>query len=216
MPGLNRSCGPMLPILAWLLAGCAGPAGPRPVARDAGHVTALAAAEQAMRRDCLGLAEPGNRSEDAAARRNRLLHDLMVAIDQRYYEYELQLLAARGSRDNSAAPALRTIERLIADDARARRAAHIDGARPRGRAERDRLRAQILAILQTQMRTNRTEKRDVIIRRLELPYESWSTCLALADVMAYEQTGTLDAALSVLAELAAAAARAAEAAERER
>lgn len=60
-----------------------------------------------------------------------------------------------------------------------------------------------LQILITQMRASRAKAKELLIKRLSTSYDEWPIGLAMVDLAAYEQAGTLSAALTAVAENAA-------------
>lgn len=57
-----------------------------------------------------------------------------------------------------------------------------------------------LQILMSKMRANRAKVKELILRRLSTGYAEWPIGLAMADLEAYENAGTLNAALNAIAE----------------
>lgn len=198
--------------LSLLAAACVGPAaGPfdAPRSSDVGSVTARNAMGDALGRDCLQVSGAADTAEDRAARRNRLVAAHLIAIDAAYYEYERGLLdhtrrlglGSLLSRSRHAGPVDNEPSRALSASAT---------TRPSG-INREQQRHGLVTLLQTQMRASRAEQRNLMTRRLELPYDEWNSCLALADALAYEQAGTLNNALGALQALAESALRAQEA-----
>lgn len=70
---------------------------------------------------------------------------------------------------------------------------------------------QTLEILKTQMAANRAKIKELILKRLSTNYEEWPIGLAMADLEAYEDAGTLSEALTAIAENSAADKAASEA-----
>lgn len=195
------------------LGGCVGmTSGPIPVAADPNPDLAHIRAE--TQRACLALppAVGAADAEDARIARNNLVTAYMFAVDRSYNDYERQLLDSVRSGDTGAAIAtigLSTVAGVVGDENLARglttASAIVTGTHTA--IGRDYLLNQTIGVLQTQMRASRATQRGVILERLALPYADWTFCIALSDALAYEQAGTLNAAL---VEVAASAAEANE------
>lgn len=210
MRGILRH-GASLVGLAIFLPGCVGPGiGARDPAVATATLSARAAGT-AMTAYCLDASKSADRAEDPQARRNRLVGANVLAIDMAHHDYERSILSAAGrARRGSASSSSRTPDIEGRDLSRALSAASAILARTGGAIESDYLRDQILTLILTQMRANRAARHAVIVRRSALPYDEWNACMALSDVQAYEQAGTVNAALAALAASADAAVRAAQ------
>lgn len=196
------------------LAGCACLSnGAPPVVRLENRVIArrpddaLAQARRAIEDQCRAV-ESAELPETAKAGRNRLVTAYMFGIDLAYYEYERSLLDAVREHDLGASTASlgrSTIGSVVGEEALAEALstanASVTGAH--AAIDRDYLLNQALTTLQTQMRANRAAQRALLLRHMSLAYGDWTSCTALSDVLAYEQAGTLNAALAALAALAA-------------
>ena len=76
--------------------------------------------------------------------------------------------------------------------------------------DRDILVDRTLQILMTQMRASRAQRKAIILGKLKSGYEEWPIGLAMSDLLAYENAGTLNSALTAVAEAAAVTRQAAE------
>ena len=174
---------------------------------------ALFQVRTAIEAQCLNIATA---AATAKGERNRLVTAYMLGIDLAYNQYERNLLDAVRENDlgaSTASLALSTIGSVVGEQALAQ-ALSTTNAIVTGTHTaigRDYLFNQTLSTLQTQMRASRAEQRALILRRLTLEYDDWTSCTALSDVLAYEQAGTLNAALAAVADSAAQANRAGEA-----
>jgi len=197
----------LLLAMSCTLGGCAGLSnGAPPVFRlqqeDAANAThdSLAPIRDAIQADCLDISAPHGPTE-AKAMRNRLVTAYMFGVDVAYNQYERQLLDAVRQNDlgaSSASLALSTIGAVVGEQALAQ-ALSTTNALVTGThtaISRDYLFNQTLTTLQTQMRASRAHQRATILLRLKLDYDDWNSCTALSDVLAYEQAGTLNAALA--------------------
>jgi hypothetical protein len=151
-------------------------------------------------------------AENARVARNNLVTAYMFAVDLAYNDYERRLLDAVRSGDAGEAVAtlgLSTVGRVAGDENLDRglttASTIITGAH--ATISRDYLLNRTISVLQIQMRASRATQRAIVLERLPLPYADWTACIALSDALAYEQAGTLNAAL---VELAASAAEANE------
>lgn len=191
------------------LGGCLGMTRPIPLAADPSPD--LARIREEIRAACLASPTPGDaaRAEGGLMARNRLVTAYMAAVDVAYHDYERRLLDSVRSGDDVGASmetlGLAANSGPIGDDALARSLTTTSGAVAGTRAVvgRDYLLDVAIGVLQTQMRANRATQRAIILERLRLPLADWATCVALSDVLAYEQAGTLNAALAALAASAA-------------
>jgi hypothetical protein len=140
-------------------------------------------------------------------RRNNLATAYMAAADINYLAFERELLGF--SRDNDLGSALATQLLSAIGAASGSRAistaANITTGAVTGTqsAFSKSLLNQTVSVLQTHMRASRAERYAVAIGHLALPYANWNTCQALQDALAYEQAGTLNAALAAMAASAA-------------
>lgn len=190
------------------LGGCAATAGRVPV--GANPSPDLLRIRQAMEQACLALPAPVGAAdaENARMARNNLVTAYMFAVDRAYNDYERQLLDAVRSSDAGEVVAtlgLSTVAGVVGDETLARGAA-TGSATVTGTHTtigRDDLLNQTISVLQTQMRASRATQRAIVLERLALPYADWTACIALADALAYEQAGTLNAALAAMAASAA-------------
>ena len=198
-----------------LLSGCAGlQNGAQPIVRlQQGDIVSDNGALQNIRStiesDCLNIATP---VAEARARRNRLVSAYIFAVDLAYYQYERNLLDSIRDNDLGAASAsllLSSIGSVIGDQnlARALSTTNSIVTGTHTAIDRDYLLNQTITVLQTQMRANRATQRALIITRRALDYEDWDSCMALSDVLAFEQSGTLNGALASVAADAASAQR---------
>jgi hypothetical protein len=201
-----------------LVAACAGPMERRSSIRVAparDFASARARAADEMRAGCHGATAPAEPSDDLARRRNRLVGVSIAAMDEAYEDYRRRLLGSsrrgRGGFADSP-PEMHAIEGAATDLSRAMNVTQGAVAGIHGRAGRHRLRELLLAMLVEQMDANRAVQRTAILRRLRMPVGEWNICIALADLAAYEQAGTLNAALAALAASAAEASRSARSA----
>ena len=181
-------------------------------AGDPATETAVSEIRQAIASDCLDVDAP---SADAATRRNRLVSAYMFAVDLVYQSYERNLLNSVREDNLGAAVtslALSSIGSVIGnqDVARALSTTNSIVTGTHTAIGRDYLLNQTLTVLQTQMRANRATQRALIIRRRSLDYGAWDSCMALSDVLAFEQAGTLNGAIAAVAADAADAQRAGE------
>ncbi len=197
------------------LGGCAGGLnnGAPPVVRLENGIMAnnsneaLSVVRTAIQADCLDVEAP-KAAEAAKVNRNRLVMAYMFGIDLSYNEYERNLLDAVRQNDlgaSSASMALSTIGSVIGNPALAQ-ALSATNAIVTGTHTaigRDYLINQTMTTLQTQMRANRANQRALIVRRRNLDYVDWDSCMALSDVLAYEQAGTLNGAIAAVAANAA-------------
>ncbi|MEA3038070.1 MAG: hypothetical protein QOE79_583 [Sphingomonadales bacterium] len=129
----------------------------------------------------------------------------MYAVDVAYNAYERQLLDTVRSTDLGASLASLSLSTLAAtihdvDVARGASTANTIVSGSHTALTKDALLNQSLGVLQSQMRASRAAQRTLILQRLSLPYENWNSCLALSDVAAFEQAGTLNAALVAVAQ----------------
>jgi hypothetical protein len=191
------------------LGGCAGMSeGPVPVSRGLTAETAepdLSRIRSAIQTDCLNLpALPAD--PDWAAlriRRNILVTAYMAAADIRYNAYERDLLAFSRQNDLGAALATQLVSAIGAASGSlaVSEAANITsgtiGATQAAFSKS--LLNQTVSILQTHMRAERLRQYASNTDHLALPYEQWNSCQALQDALAYEQAGTLNAALAAMA-----------------
>jgi hypothetical protein len=146
--------------------------------------------------------------ENARIARNNLVTAYMFAVDRAYNDYERQLLDSVRSGDAGASIAtigLSTVAGVVGNENLARglttASAIVTGTHTT--IGRDYLLNQTMSVLQTQMRASRANQRAIVLERLALPYADWTTCIALSDALAYEQAGTLNAALVEVAASAA-------------
>jgi hypothetical protein len=211
------------------LAGCAGlQNGPHPTfaTDELGYQAARSAIREAITRDCLGPSAPqalaaagavpaatavaaGNvEPESAEERRNRLVTAYVFAVDVAYNEYERNLLDAVRENDTGAATASLGLSAIasvigIPNLARALDTTNAIVTGTHTAIGRDYLINQTLTTLQTQMRASRDTQRALILRRLGLRIDQWSSCTALSDALAFEQAGTLNAAIAAVSASAA-------------
>jgi hypothetical protein len=150
---------------------------------------------------------PAATPEEMQIRRNNLVTAYMVAADLSYNDYERALLAF--SRDNDLGSSL--ANQLVAAIGAASgsralsRAMNITSGAVSGTqsAFAKSLLNQTVSVLQTHMRASRAAQFAIITPHLALPYASWNTCQALSEALAYEQAGTLNAALAAMEAAAA-------------
>lgn len=208
------------------LSGCAGlQNGPNATfaTADPGYQQARNAIREAITRDCLGPSAPVVASaappaaedasivtlaETAEQRRNRLITAYIFSVDVSYNEYERNLLDAIRENDMGAATAslgLSAIGGVIGSQnlARALSTTNAIVTGTHTAIGRDYLINQTITTLQTQMRASRDTQRALILRRLGLPIVAWSSCTALSDALAFEQAGTLNAAIAAVSASAA-------------
>lgn len=176
---------------------------------------ALATIRTAIATDCLSVAPPAGTEDDIKARRNRLVTAYMFGVDLSYNEYERNLLNSIRQNDLGAASAslaLSTIASVVGDQniARALSTTNAIVTGTHTAIGRDYLLNQSLTTLQTQMRASRNTQRALILNRLRLDFSEWNSCMALSDVLAFEQAGTLNAAIAAVAASAAQANRVAD------
>jgi hypothetical protein len=182
------------------LAGCAGMSG-RPVPEAA--LPDLSPIRRALQADCLD-PKPSSGADDDEKRRRRngLVSAYMAGADLRYHAYERGLLASSRRREPGAALARRMRAPGAGADGRAlSEATNPAGgavAGPRAVVARGLL-DRTIGTLQTQMRALRQRQLAANFARFALPYAQWHACQALQDAVAYEQAGTLNAALAAMA-----------------
>lgn len=187
--------------LVVILGACTGMGdGPVPVA--ASQDPRLAAIQRAMEDDCLDVDGPRGSPEDLRGGRNRFVTAYVAAANIAYNAYERDLLNLVRNNDVGTSLASQLLA-LIGGASRSEnltRAAGLAGGAANG--VRDALSrsllGQTMTVLQTHMRASRAAQYAIILSRLPLPYENWDTCMALSDALAYEQAGTLNAALAAM------------------
>lgn len=199
-----------------MLGGCTGLTnGPPPLitTQDMSSGTtpnAIAAVRSAIITDCMTVTLPGDGSETREGRRNRLVSAYMFAADVAYNQYERNLLDSIRENDlgaTSASLMLSTVGSVVGVEELAR-ALDVTNSLVTGTHTaigRDYLLNQTLTTLQTQMRASRNTQRALILRRFDLSTTDWNSCMALSDVVAFEQAGTLNAAIAAAAASAATA-----------
>lgn len=205
MAGFRSSKVALLATIA-ILGGCAG------MSEGPALITPVADAELeslrlALRRECLdvsGLQQPAPPAvEDRARRRNELVTAFMTAADLTYRQYERDLLAF--SRQNDLGASLATQLLAVIGGASGSqdlsRAANLTTGAVNGTqsAFAKSLLGQTVSVLQTHMRAQRAAQNALIIERLAWDYETWNNCQAFSAAVAYEQAGTLNAALAAMA-----------------
>jgi len=183
------------------LGGCAGMSeGPVPISQSTS--VELEGLRTAIREECLDMSvttgQQGNQD-----RRNELVTAFMAAADMNYNNYERELLAFSRDNDLGGSLANQLLSAIgAASGSRAiSRATNITSGAVSGTqsAFAKSLLNQTVSVLQTHMRAQRATQAAQIIDHLALPYEQWNTCLALREALAYEQAGTLNAALAAMA-----------------
>jgi hypothetical protein len=197
------------------LAGCAGMSeGPIPVSRGIAPEDAepdLSRIRQAMQTDCFDLALPG--ADDDAAdgegdearrqRRNGLVTAYMAAADIRYNAYERNLLAFSRQNDLGAALATQLLSAVGAasgSQAISEATNITSGAVGATQSAFSKsLLNQTVSVIQTHMRAQRLRRLATNTDHLAMSYAQWNSCQALQDALAYEQAGTLNAALAAMA-----------------
>jgi hypothetical protein len=201
--------------LLFALSACAGMSeGPIPVSRGIApnEEPDLSRIRQAMQNDCLnvptGTPELAGSSvrltpEELRIRRNNLVTAYMTAADIRYDAFERDLLAFSRQNDLGAALANQLISAIGAASGSASlsQAANLTSGAIGGTqsAFSKSLLNQTVSVLQTHMRAQRREYYAVATRHLAMSYADWNTCQAMQDALAYEQSGTLNAALAAMA-----------------
>lgn len=159
--------------------------------------------------NCLDVVKPAG---DTKVERNRLVTAYMFGVDLAYYQFERNLLNSVRENDMGAAAAslaLSSIGSVVGDQnlARALSTTNSIVTGTHTAIGRDYLLNQTLTVLQTQMRANRANQRALIMRRRAYEYDQWDSCMALSDVLAYEQAGTLNGAIAAVSANAADAQR---------
>jgi hypothetical protein len=151
-------------------------------------------------------ASPGEaapRPQADQARRNELVTAFMTAADLSYNQYERDLLAFSRQNDLGGALANQLLSAIgAASGSQAlSRATNITTGAVTGTqsAFAKSLLNQTVSVLQTHMRAQRANQYALIVARLNWPYASWNICMAFSDALAYEQSGTLNAALAAMA-----------------
>lgn len=195
-------------VTSGLLGGCAGMSeGPVPVSRGiAPNIEPnLSHIRSAMQTDCLNLT-PLSDSPDWEAlriRRNSLVTAYMAAVDIRYNAYERDLLAFTRQNDLGASLATQLVSAIGAasgSQALSEATNITSGAIAATQSAFSKsLLNQTVSVLQTHMRAERLQQFATNTDHLALPYRQWNSCQALQDALAYEQAGTLNAALAAMA-----------------
>ncbi|HYI64587.1 MAG TPA: hypothetical protein VEW71_06850 [Allosphingosinicella sp.] len=188
-------------LASLVLSACAGMSeGPVPVSESTS--TELEGLRTAIREECLDVsnatAPPGSK-----ARRTELVTAFMTAADLSYNNYERDLLAFTRDNDLGGSLANQLLSAIgAASGSRAiSRATNITSGAVSGAqsAFAKSLLNQTVSVIQTHMRAQRATQYALIVERLSWPYESYNTCMAFSDALAYEQAGTLNAALAAMA-----------------
>lgn len=198
-----------LVLLMSSLGGCAGMSeGPVPISQGVAPALEpdLSPIRDTMQTDCLNLAVPSNPTaadlETMRIRRNALVTAYMAAADIRYNAYERDLLAFSRQNDLGAALATQLLSAVGAasgSQAISEATNITSGAVGATQSAFSKsLLNQTVSVIQTHMRAQRRERFAVATRHLPLPYASWNSCQALQDALAYEQAGTLNAALAAM------------------
>lgn len=197
--------------LAVALGGCAGLRnGPDTLitTRNNSYLAVRDTIKDAIISDCLNVSAPIDTTQNQEQRRNRLVSAYMFAVDVAYNEYERNLLDSIRQNDLGAATASLALSSIgsvvqLENLARALDVANTIVTGTHTAIGRDYLLNQTLTTLQTQMRASRTTQRALILRRLSLSFAQWDSCMAVSDVLAFEQAGTLNAAIAAVAASAA-------------
>lgn len=207
-----------------LLSGCAGMSeGPIPVSQGIAPDTAepdLSRIRQAMQTDCFNLGRrpdaddeaneagtepdaPDETDEAKQERRNHFVTAYMAAADIRYNAYERNLLAFTRQNDLGASLATQLVSAIGAasgSQALSEAANITNGAIGATQSAFSKsLLNQTVSVIQTHMRAQRLHLRATNTDHLALRYAQWNSCQALQDALAYEQAGTLNAALAAMA-----------------
>jgi hypothetical protein len=152
-------------------------------------------------------APPFGTPEEMRIRRNSLVTAFVDAANESYYAYERDLLAFSRQNELGAAIATQLLSAVgAASGSQAvSQATNITSGAVSGTqsAFAKSLLNQTVSIIQTHMRASRAAQNAIIIEHLALPYADWNMCQALWDARAYEQAGTLNAALAAMAASAA-------------
>lgn len=188
-------------LASLVLSACAGMSeGPVPISQSTS--AELEGLRTAIRDECLDVSN-ATAPEGTEARRDELVTAFMAAADMSYNVYERELLAFTRDNDLGGALANQLLSAIgAASGSRAiSRATNITSGAVSGTqsAFAKSLLNQTVSVLQTHMRAQRASQAAQIIGRLGLPYAQWNTCLALREALAYEQAGTLNAALASMA-----------------
>jgi hypothetical protein len=194
-------------LASLMLSACAGMSeGPVPVSQSTS--AELDGLRTAIRRECLDVSHTTAPVGQTPApspgkpRRNELVTAFMTAADMSYNQYERDLLAFTRQNDLGGSIANQLLSAVgAASGSRAlSRATNIASGAVSGTqsAFAKSLLNQTVSVLQTHMRAQRSRQYALIVERLNWPYETWNICMALSDALAYEQAGTLNAALAAM------------------
>jgi hypothetical protein len=196
-------------LMSLTLAGCAGMGeGPTPVSQGVAPDNAepdLSRIRQAMQTDCFNLGddEADETDETKQQRRNNLVTAYMAAADIRYNAYERNLLAFSRQNDLGASLATQLVSAIgsaSGSQALSEAANITNGAIGATQSAFSKsLLNQTVSVIQTHMRAQRLLQRATNTDHLALRYAQWNSCQALQDALAYEQAGTLNAALAAMA-----------------
>jgi hypothetical protein len=204
------------------LGGCAGMSeGPIPVSQGIapdGAEPDLSRIRRAMQIDCFNLGQTLDADDEAGdgervaaddddeakqQRRNNLVTAYMAAVDIRYNAYERNLLAFSRQNDLGAALATQLVSAIGAasgSQAISEATNITSGAIGATQSAFSKsLLNQTVSVLQTHMRAQRLQRLATNTEHLALTYAQWNSCQALQDALAYEQAGTLNAALAAMA-----------------
>ena len=160
--------------------------------------------------ECLTMSWRGTDGTLLKQQRNHVVTLRLYLIDQKYNDFERKLL----TESRSAAFDMTLIQlglgsaATLLDQGKATRAISgintvITGAKES--FNKDVMLDRTIAILATQMRASRAAVRTTILDRLKLSYTDWPIGLAMSDLEDYEQSGSLNSALTAVAESAATA-----------
>jgi len=202
MIGRARYFGAIL-LCAIGFSGCADMSG-GPIPVSAASDNRLASVQRAIEVDCLDLTPETADATTLRDRRNRLVSAYIFAADTSYYAYERNLLDSIRAGDTGAAIASLTLSTLAGLIAVQELSHGLNGANSiiagtHTAIGRDYLLNQTVNVLITRMQASRAAQRALIVSRRSLAYADWDSCMALSDVLALEQAGTLNAALTAVA-----------------
>jgi hypothetical protein len=151
------------------------------------------------------------------SQRNHVVTIRMYVADRNYDAFERQLLNESRSGNFTTTLAqlgLSSAASLVTQGPTSRALSALGTAVTGAKQgfDRDIMLERTIQILTTQMRASRAKVKELILSRLDNEYAKWPIGLAMADLEAYEQAGTLNSALNATAENAATAKKTNEAA----
>jgi hypothetical protein len=190
-------------LVALGLAGCSTVSGGPPrMAQLMKSDKQLSTIRAAIKSDCLDL--PGN---GGTGRRNDLVLAYMLAVDEAYNDFESGLV--NDARTGNFVATIASLGLATAGGVAGGHTAKILSAANTGvigereAFNKEFLFNQTIPALQNQMRASRAAVRTKIYEQMARGPDTWPTCLALQDLAAYEQAGSLVGALVGITETTA-------------